>query len=792
MGGGGWTPLAETMEDVWDYFSGQDSPIQDWCQNNFVILVTDGLPTKDSDDLSSGMKRNWDLDGGGTLDDSEENVYPSEGSDYMDDIAFYMYEHDARPDLQHGEEKRNIITYTIGFSTANRLLVDTAFNGNGFHGHEAEEWLDPESPLYRKYFYIAGDQKELREAISAAMREISLVASSGTGATLVSTGMSTDDLVFRASFHPVGWRGFLEAFEIKEDQGFELGEVKWEAGEFLRGMDLEDRRVWTALKSLTGADTKIRFIADNVTTKDVDNEQLFKLLDATNARDGEDIINFIRGADVPGYRERDGYRLGDIIHSTPVVVGPPNGYYHDPSYLEFRREHRSRERILYVGANDGMLHAFYVDGPDGGKEAWGFIPNNLLGRLKHLMDRDYESCHEYFVDLTPTVVDVFVDPDGLGPETQQWRTLLIGGEREGGEAYFALDVTEPDSDQFRPLWEFSDSRLGGSWSMPAVEKIDFGERGKWLAFVGNGFNNETGEGYLFAIDLETGENFRDPIPLESESPNVLANPRAVDIDGDDYVDSLFAGDLSGSVWRFDISDQTGSPKTYEPLDPAEWEAQEIFRALPGQAITQQVGLSFSCSGPTDQTCHNLVIYFGTGKFLTIEDKTDTSLQSFYAIKDQFSDDIITRDQMRSRTTSADCEQVPDPHQIKGWYVDLDAPGERLSSPPLVVGGLVFFLTFVPDEDACSAGGTTWLYYREFDTGCVPKETVSGEDPAPEGEEEERPVGKILVGPGYASPIVYYAKTQDMMIQTSDRTIHRRRVILPQKGIENYAWREVFY
>lgn len=787
---GGGTPLAETLEDAWDYFSdSEDSPIEHWCQKSFVILMTDGLPTWDANDLSAYIKKDWDGDSGGTEANGwagdEGDRYPGSGSDYLDDIAYYMYQNDA----SGLDGTQNVSIHTIGFVIHKPLLLETALNGNGLRGRE-DEWDNPTSPLYHKYFYTAGDFEGLREALGQAMKEISRSISSGTAVATVSTATSAEDLVFRTSFHPVGWKGFLEAFDLTGDQDFEV--ARWQAGELLQARDPEDRQIYTALKSATGIDNKLEFVEANVGTTGVDDNPLFKLLDTTNANDGKDIIRFIRGADVTGFRERNGYKLGDIVNSTPVVVGAPDGHFNDSTYIQFRHDHRLRERMLYVGANDGMLHAFHVDDPQGGNEAWAFIPSNLLGKLKGLTSPDYDGCHEYFVDLPPTVVDVFIDPDGLGTEPQQWRTLLIGGEREGGKAYFALDVTDPGPDQFKPMWEFSDPLLGESWSIPAVEKIDLGGSDRWLGFVGNGPNNDDNKGYLFAIDLESGENFRGPFdlgPISPSTPNALASPKAVDINEDDYADSLFAGDLHGRVWRFNITDQ-GDPKTYEPLDPGQWAAQEIFHALPDQPITQPVGLSFYCSGPSDQRCENLMIYFGTGKFVTPDDKTDTSLQSFYAIKDEFSG--VTRDDpdMKNRTTSVDCEEVPDPYQIKGWYVDLTTPKERVSSPPLVLGGLVFFLTFIPDDDACSAGGETWLYYREFDTGCVPNQTVSGKDPDPPGE--ARPVGKILIGPGYAPSIVYYATTQDMLIQTSDRTVHRARVTLPRGGLENYSWREVFY
>jgi type IV pilus assembly protein PilY1 len=565
----------------------------------------------------------------------------------------------------------------------------------------------------------------------------------------------------------------------------------------LKETNVEDREVHTALKSPTGIDEKTALVTVNATAKDVDQTQLFEHLNAANAAEGKDIIRFIRGADVEGFRDRGGHRLGDIIHSSPVVVGAPQGYFNASDYVGFRREHATRKRMLYVGANDGMLHAFYLDGPEGGKEAWAFIPNNLLGKLRDLTSPDYDDCHEFFVDSTPIVTDVFIDPDGAGPESQQWRTLLIGGERQGGSAYFALDITNPAPDQFKPLWQFSDKRLGESWSRPAVERVRAGDRDKWLGFVGSGFNrDETGDGrgYLFAIDLESGGHFGDPIPLEGDAGNVLTSPRGVDINGDDYADALFAGDHTGELWRFNITDQTGAAKTYEPIDPVDWECQKLFRTLPDQPITLPVGLSFYCASPADKTCQNLFVYFGTGKFLTTDDKTDFSIQSFYAIKAERSEgSAMTRDDLVNRTTNA-CEEVPDPSKINGWYVDLEAPGERVSSPPLVMRGLVFFLTFVPEEDPCSAGGTTWLYYREFDTGCIPDEPIFAGGPGGGGGDGQRgrPVGKVLIGPGYAPDLVYHARTQDMLIQTSDRAIHAKKLNPPQGSIMNYAWREVFF
>ncbi|NIM98852.1 MAG: VWA domain-containing protein, partial [candidate division Zixibacteria bacterium] len=130
---GGGTPLAETLEDAWDYFSGGKSfKIDLWCRKNFVILMTDGQPTFDSNDLSSDMKKDWDGDSGGTeangWEGDETKRYYGEGSDYLDDVAYYMYQNDGWTSL---DGDQNVTTYTIGFTVSNQLLKDTAFNGNG-------------------------------------------------------------------------------------------------------------------------------------------------------------------------------------------------------------------------------------------------------------------------------------------------------------------------------------------------------------------------------------------------------------------------------------------------------------------------------------------------------------------------------------------------------------------------------------------------------------------------------------------------------------------------------------
>jgi hypothetical protein len=214
----GSTPLAETLEDVWDYFSDPvDSPIQYGCQKNFVILMTDGYPSRDADDLGS-LKGDWDNDHGG----NEENLYHGNGSGYLDDIAYYIHENDF---TQKFDGVQNIFTYTIGFTIVNPLLKDTAFNGNGLAGLQSE-WANPLSPHYQRYFYTAKNYTELRDALGAAFNEIINRISSGTAVAVQSTSTQGARRLLRAKFLPKLWTGYLEAFSLpylqwrhRHDQG---------------------------------------------------------------------------------------------------------------------------------------------------------------------------------------------------------------------------------------------------------------------------------------------------------------------------------------------------------------------------------------------------------------------------------------------------------------------------------------------------------------------------------------------------------------------------------------------
>jgi type IV pilus assembly protein PilY1 len=491
---------------------------------------------------------------------------------------------------------------------------------------------------------------------------------------------------------------------------------------------------------------KLLFTEANSGTKDANNVTLSTLLGAADDKEGQKIIRYIRGESVDGYRVRpDGWKLGDIAYSSPVIWG----------------------EMVYVGANDGMLHAFDVNT---GEEKWAFIPNNLLAKLKDLTLPEY--CHEYFVDLSPKVAEVYVG--GFK------KTVLVGGERGGGDFFFALDITTAqDPATVQPVWEFTDQFLGESWTFPTVERCWLDGAERWVVFVGSNFNTKDSKGYLFAVDVVTGLKMGKELQLTGAPENSLPSLRAIDFDQDGYADKIFVGALSGPLFLSEIGTKA---------DPSTWgsKTKHLFTAQKDQPIT--VPTSLSLYRELGQT--HVMAYFGTGKYFTLADKDDKTLQSFYAIKDNAVKVGIGG--LADQTDASVCTPILTEF---GWYMDLNKnPGERVISSSLVLGGYVFFATFQPSDDPCEAGGIARLYVINYDNGCVPAGPVidADGDGDVDGDDMDDMIDgrSIDIGYGVPSDIIFDPTESTIIIQTSDTTIHIFKIDVGQNQLEVESWREV--
>ncbi len=340
--------------------------------------------------------------------------------------------------------------------------------------------------------------------------------------------------------------------------------------------------------------------------------------------------------------------LGDIIHSGPVFVGGPESNWPDVApypgtvgntYTEFQTAQATRPGVIYVGANDGMLHAF---NQSDGAEILGYIPNALystgaLDGLHYQTDPAYT--HRYAVDLTPSIADAYIRTATVG--SASWRTVLVGGLRGGGKGLFALDVTNPtgfseagSTPANVVLWEFTENDLGYTFSKPSIVPLE-GPSGtiRWAAVFGNGYNDSgSGEAQLFVVMLEGGLDGvwtlgTDYIKIstgvgDTTDRNGLATPAVVDSDSDGFADRVYAGDLEGNMWAFDLSGSTlGS---WDVALKSKGKAAPLFTAPSGQQITTTPVIVRNSSFPASPSNEpNLIVIFGTGQYLTAADTGST-------------------------------------------------------------------------------------------------------------------------------------------------------------------------
>ena len=681
-----WTPLGEAMEDILDYFAedGSGAPITVPCQYSFNIVVTDGLPTMDRD-VSAYLR---DTDGDGREPGTCASIgapYPESNycSDYFDDVTYYMAHEDLRSDL---EGDQHVSTYVVGFHEGGRLLQEAADNGEGL-------------------FFVAENAIELVMSIEYAIQDILRRISAGSAVAVVSTERGVDDRLYRGKFMPIDWDGYLECYALPYTNG---DPSIWEAGSFLQGRDPNSRKIFTA-------------VGNNVYDFNVaSSAALLGPMGVATEAEAQALIRWARGTPAYGLRNRQGWYLGDIVHSTPVVVGAPANYQMTQEYQDFYDNNEHRTKMVYVGANDGMVHAFDAQSGD---EAWAFVPGFALPKFSAMADSGY--CHTYTCDQTVAVKDII-----LGGS---WRTVMVSNGREGGADMFALDITDPHNPQF--MWQATVPNGVSYLSEVEIVQID----GRPLALVGSGLDLVDGEAWIYAYDLEDGDLVGSRELSDIGSRNKAPKPITVDVDLDGDADLVYAADMSGDLWRFDTNDDA---------NPASWSASRLFDG--SHEITANPMAAYGEHG-------EVWVYFGTGAYLEDDDMVTDRQQYFYAVADRHDGGTAT---VSSLTDQTDNPGQLDPND-RGWFVELwGGDGERVVEQAVVVAGNVIFTSFAPSLDACVAGGRSWLYQMAYDSGRNPQSES-------ESNSDER---QTSLGDGVASyPVVDLSQGQ-VVVQSSDASI----------------------
>ncbi|WP_242112388.1 pilus assembly protein [Luteimonas aquatica] len=442
-----------------------------------------------------------------------------------------------------------------------------------------------------------------------------------------------------------------------------------------------------------------------------------------------------KGADSQKTLRNRSSALGDIINSTPEIASPRDdfGYANWASFstVEWKRKlggsygtylttKATRTPVIYVGANDGMLHGFSAkNDASGGEELFAFIPSGSLDHLASLADPNL--LHRYYLDGPVTTSDVPFSAEG------DWHTVLVGTQGAGGKSVFGLDVSTPGAfDDDDVLWELSGktvNELGMVMGKPVVVPVkSTGGKPRWVAIFGNGVNSDSGAPVLFVVDAKDGTVLARLKPSETDYAvrNGLMSIAPVALSNNDgIVDTVYGGDLQGNVWKFDLSDE----------NPEDWtiaySEQPLFTAKIGdvaQPITGGIEVATGQGGGVN-------IFFGTGRYFVVGDNqisADPPVQSLYGILDNLGAvRIAGRDELVEQTisnvalsngyTTRDVSNNLVSYGTKrGWYIDLKvddaAKGERFIGTPRVQNGKVIFTTYEGIDATCSAGGgNNWLY-----------------------------------------------------------------------------------
>ena len=632
-------------------------------------------------------------------------------------------------------------------------------------------------------YFLVTNALNLKDQLTQAFDKFKQVNNSVTSPAISLTGNEAADglFIYRTDYKSRTWSGDLIKEELDLDTGTRT--VKWmasnrvpnaqrtvkisnAAGDALVNLEwdqLTGRQAHTNSGQLVYVQQELaKDHANPSNTIPVNNEGTPTVSEDLNR--AKNRLNFILGKTDLDIRPRESI-IGDIINSSPVIVGgaqyltylaqrlEPNG-----DYAQFVADQANRSKTIYVGANDGMLHGF----SDDGTESLAFIPSGVLAELHHLTKTDYNDDggkHKYYVDATPVVRDVFING--------AWRTVLVGTLGAGGRSIFALDITDPDNVDL--LWEFNFgddlaaggtlSDMGYSFSAPTIAKL---HSGHWAVVVGNGYDSPSQQAVLMLIDIATGDLIKKVPATTNDTHNGLSSVRVADNNSDGIADYVYAGDLKGNLWRFDLLDTAiradndhplATPFTPpEPVNPnvfkVSYGGQPLFIARNSSGEVQPI-----TTAPTlmrHPTSKGYLVFIGTGRYFRESDNqaSETAIrQSIYGIWDQETLGQVTSAEngKASKVTVADLQaqtmstvsvsftvdgrQVTQPLRklsqttltwrstttpdgVLGWKLDLGAAtpdGERVITPMTARGQVLFASTLVPAYSDCSPSLTGWMY-----------------------------------------------------------------------------------
>jgi type IV pilus assembly protein PilY1 len=747
------TPLHGALDGAGQYFRDtsatgpygpQATADQYSCRQNFAILTTDGY-WNDSSNYSGSLssKGSWsggvgeqDNSAGSTITGSNNQSYTyspqapyrSSDSGTLADVAMKYWKTDLRGS-GNGELTNNVpksdadpafwqhmVTFGISIGLAGTSgwnsvdEVPTSATWNNPNDSENADRIDDllhAAVNGHGAFVSASNPSEFTAGLAEALAAIAQRTSSYSNVATNAASLRTGGLVFNASYVSGTWTGAVKAWTLDENR--EPAAEAWTA----TMPEWDDREVFTSTG--TGG-------ATFPTT--AQKAALLRTGTPVNYPvTGEENANYIKGDQSKevtngGLLRNRTSVLGDIVGSSPAYVEDTD--------------------TLYVGANDGMLHAFDAGT---GKEQFAYVPNIInFSHLARLSRGDYT--HKFFVDGPIVVSDRKLTPN---------KNLLVGALGRGGKGLYGLDVTTPGSfgtgDVEWELAETEEENMGLVLGRPILADVRTNATARTAAAVlGNGVNSKNGKAVLLVVNLATGDVIRE-IDTEVGSlatPNGLSAPTGVVGPDGKSLAYAYAGDLLGNIWKFDLTKS----------DPNDWTATKLFTAVSdvtgkAQPITGAVTVAL------DPRTYRRWVLFGTGSFMTVADAEEKTplAQSMYGIID--SDAEVDFDDLQKRQI-INTGEIQDgypvrtfqakaslPNDKKGWYVNMPADGERIVQDAQMVSNILVTASMMPTGDACDSSGSGYINAVDAFTGTSAGKSFFDLDG--DGDTADNNIGGVPVG-----------------------------------------------
>lgn len=766
------TPLRGALHAAGEYYE-NSSVIGPWsstpgvkggthlsCRQSYTILMTDGY-WSDEGELRATPIKNEDGVAGPTISGPDGASYTYEAkSPFADgleatlaDVAMYYWKRDLHGSLANRVPTsvldpafwQHMVTFSIGLGVSGIISPAEAFaaiDSGAEIDWEMGQFNKIDDLLHasingRGGFFSAQNPKEFTEALHDTLAKIGERTASSAAVATNSSRLFSGSLIYQITFESGGWTGEISAFSLNRSTGAPASTASWSASTLIPAAAARKIFTW---RPDTNPPKGVDFFSENLS-----DTQNAALKGGANLVDAADIANWVRG-DQSNEKSNGGVfrdrtkRLGDIVNSDPVFVGVEDYGYGSAGILglsarqdyverKSKDEFKNRKKMLYVGSNDGMLHGFNAET---GVEEFAYIPH-LIGfdNLFRLTQPSYS--HRYLVDGPARVSDAYIDGT--------WRTVLVGSTGAGGMGYFALDVENPGAmSASKVMWEFTHAELGVAVGQAAIVVA---ENGQWLAIFGNGYNSDSQKAQLFIVDLKTGALLK-KIDTQvggrgagSAAPNGLATPLAIDTDYNGAADLVYAGDMHGNLWKFDLSSKEADK--WGVAFSASSKPAPLFVARYGSELQAITAKPAAMRNPTG----GVAVYFGTGQIFEIGDQGDMRVQSFYGLIDKcgvstagdcgkattvdgytahIARSSLVQQSITKEVNGTFGEQTWDARITSenklgtkdlGFYMDLVSPvhgrqGERAVSTPLAWGDRIIFVTQIPDPDPCSYGGESWI------------------------------------------------------------------------------------